>query len=102
MPSRIFLLLNTGRVLFLDSVKQRWHDKYGKHPTEKDVEEIFEKFIPLQLDVLPYNSDCISGLLFLFFRTFFFQAFLLLNKEMIFFKKIFIKHFFNVTYYLQT
>jgi len=51
------------KITELTTVKNRWKDTHGKFPTEKDVEEMFQDFIPLQNAVLPKYSDLIPGTL---------------------------------------
>lgn len=45
----------------LEPVAQRWHEVYGKKPTEEDIESMFRDFVPLQLDVLASYADLIPG-----------------------------------------
>jgi phosphonoacetaldehyde hydrolase len=47
----------------IDGVAQRWEEKHGRPPNEKDVEAMFEEFIPLQLDCLADYADLIPGAL---------------------------------------
>ena len=47
----------------LDSVRQRWHEKHGRAPTEADVDRMFSDFVPLQLACLSEYSEMIPGAL---------------------------------------
>jgi phosphonoacetaldehyde hydrolase len=45
----------------MPAVAQRWRDTHGSPPTEKDVEELFEQFIPLQIACLADFADPVPG-----------------------------------------
>jgi hypothetical protein len=45
----------------IDSVRKRWHEKFGRSPTEEDVERMFENFVPMQLACLEEYSGMITG-----------------------------------------
>ena len=47
----------------IDAVRRRWEQVHGRLPTEKDVEAMYEDFIPLQLDCLSEYSQLIPGTL---------------------------------------
>ena len=47
----------------LDSVRSRWAQAHGRPPCERDVDEMFEDFVPLQLDCLSTYSKLIPGAL---------------------------------------
>mgnify|MGYP005844690053 CR=1 FL=1 len=47
----------------MEAVVQRWVDVHGRLPNEADVEQLYENFIPLQLEVLPQYADLIPGTL---------------------------------------
>jgi len=49
------------KITQLDSVRDRWKKAKLSQPTEKDVEEMFEKFVPAQLAVLKHYSTLIPG-----------------------------------------
>lgn len=51
------------RITELDSVRKRWQDKHGRLPTEKDVDQMFEDFVPLQVKCLSDYSEMIPGAL---------------------------------------
>jgi len=42
-------------------VRERWKAKHGAYPTEKDVDRMFAKFVPTQLEVLPKYATMITG-----------------------------------------
>ncbi len=44
-------------------VAEKWQEKYGKQITEKDIEEMFADFQPLQLECLADYADMIPGAL---------------------------------------
>jgi phosphonoacetaldehyde hydrolase len=44
-------------------VAQAWENKYGNNCTEMDIEEMFQSFIPLQMDVLEKHSEIVPGLI---------------------------------------
>lgn len=50
-------------ILQMDEVRQRWHAKYGRYPTEQDVETLFGNFVPIQLDCMSTYSTLIPGTL---------------------------------------
>lgn len=45
----------------MPAVARRWEESLGQPPTEEDVDEMFEAFIPLQIEVLGDYSDLIPG-----------------------------------------
>lgn len=47
----------------LDAVRERWQDAHSRLPNEDDIEEMFQEFIPLQLDCLADYADLIPGTL---------------------------------------
>ncbi|MGE3741503.1 MAG: phosphonoacetaldehyde hydrolase [Geminicoccaceae bacterium] len=51
------------KITQLDSVRKRWQDKHGRLPTEKDVDKMFEDFVPLQVKCLSDYSEMIPGAL---------------------------------------
>ncbi len=51
------------QILQIPSVQQRWQDKFGEAPLERDVERMFEHFIPSQMACLPNYADLIPGTL---------------------------------------
>src|SRR5882724_1591813 len=51
------------RITELASVRERWIKAHGKPPSDSDVEEMFQAFIPLQLACLGQYSALIPGAL---------------------------------------
>ena len=51
------------RITEIDSVRERWLDTYGRAPSDTDVDEMFEEFVPLQLACLSDYSGLIPGTL---------------------------------------
>ena len=45
----------------MDSVRRRWKEKFGRSPTEDDVERMYENSIPMQLACLEEYSEMITG-----------------------------------------
>jgi phosphonoacetaldehyde hydrolase len=50
-------------LLGLPAVSSRWQTIHGRTWTEGDVEQLFERFVPLQLAVLDKHSQLVPGLL---------------------------------------
>jgi phosphonoacetaldehyde hydrolase len=50
-------------ILQMPRVSQAWTAKHARDWTEIDVESLFQKFIPLQMEVLPRHSELIPGVL---------------------------------------
>jgi len=46
-----------------ETVAKKWEKVHGQRPTEKDVEEMFVEFVPLQLQCLADYADLIPGTL---------------------------------------
>ena len=55
----IFKKDHIRRILGTPHVEAAWLSHYGKPPTEADVEGLFVKFLPLQMDVLEDHSHLI-------------------------------------------
>lgn len=55
----IFKKDHIRRILDMPHVEAAWLAHYGKPPTEANVEDLFVKFIPLQMDVLDEHSHLI-------------------------------------------
>lgn len=51
------------RITELPSVRTRWQETHGRAPDERDVEEMFAEFVPLQLECLSKYSALIPGTL---------------------------------------
>lgn len=49
------------KLLFLPEVSARWLKTNGREPGEADVETLFTKFIPLQIECIVSHSDVIDG-----------------------------------------
>jgi len=49
------------KILETESVRQRWRDKFGRDPNDEDVERMFARAVPMQLEILPNYSQMISG-----------------------------------------
>ena len=45
----------------LDPIAEQWSAKFGKRPTEDDVEALFAEFVPLQVDAISRHADIIPG-----------------------------------------
>jgi phosphonoacetaldehyde hydrolase len=48
-------------ILSIPRIRQAWQEAQGKFPTEADVEEIYQQFIPLQFSYLAGYSTLIPG-----------------------------------------
>ena len=55
--------VHIGQIAQMDDVRKRWQEVHGAAPTEKDVDAMFEQFIPAQLEVLADYADLIPGCL---------------------------------------
>jgi len=53
--------LHIKEILKMPEVNQRWCQIKGSIPTNKDAEELFKDFVPMQLDCLPKYSTLIDG-----------------------------------------
>lgn len=51
------------KITQIEAVRRRWEAVHGKPPTEADVDAMFTKFVPLQLDCLARYADLIPGTL---------------------------------------
>jgi len=51
------------KITELASVRNRWKDAHGRFPSEKDVDEMFKDFVPLQNAVLANYAELIPGTL---------------------------------------
>lgn len=47
----------------IESVRTRWKEVHGRYPNDHDVDEMFEDFVPLQLECLSTCSAWIPGTL---------------------------------------
>src|SRR5262249_30278110 len=57
----IFKKDHIRRILQMPRVAEAWRAERGAVPTESDVEELFIKFIPLQMEVLEHYSGVLPG-----------------------------------------
>jgi phosphonoacetaldehyde hydrolase len=48
-------------ILRVGRVRSMWIDRFGRPPSEPDVEELFDEFIPRQMECLPEYSRLITG-----------------------------------------
>jgi phosphonoacetaldehyde hydrolase len=55
----IFKKDHIRHILDMPPMEAAWLNQHGKPPTEADVEDLFEKFIPLQMEVLEAHSHLI-------------------------------------------
>ncbi len=55
--------LHIAKLLENPIIKQRWTDIKGRKPTYKDVDVLFEDFVPMQLECLPQYTDLLFGVL---------------------------------------
>lgn len=62
-PMGAHKMVHIRKITQLDSVRRRWHEAHGRMPEEKDVEAMFEDFVPLQLECLSTYSTMIPGAL---------------------------------------
>ena len=51
------------KITELEPVRRRWKEAHGRLPNDEDVEEMFQTFVPLQLDCLSTYSKLIPGTL---------------------------------------
>ncbi len=47
----------------LDDVARRWQERYNRFPNERDIDDLYEAFIPAQKQALLDHADLIPGLL---------------------------------------
>jgi phosphonoacetaldehyde hydrolase len=50
-----------AKILAMPDVAGRWEEKHGAAPGDDDVEQLYQKFLPLQLSVLSQHTDLIPG-----------------------------------------
>jgi phosphonoacetaldehyde hydrolase len=48
-------------ILNMPPVFQAWTEKYGKAPTDTDVDALYNRFLPLQVEVVARHSEVIPG-----------------------------------------
>lgn len=49
------------KILESPHVLEAWHERTGQSPSESDVEYFFDRFLPLQFDILAEHSKLIDG-----------------------------------------
>ncbi len=42
-------------------IRSRWHEVHGKDPDQRDVDRMFEEFVPAQLEILAQYADLLPG-----------------------------------------
>jgi phosphonoacetaldehyde hydrolase len=42
-------------------IRSRWHEVHGKDPDQRDVDRMFEDFVPAQLEILAKYADLLPG-----------------------------------------
>jgi phosphonoacetaldehyde hydrolase len=62
-PMGAHKLVHLRKISQIPSVARRWQGVHGRACTEDDVQEMFEEFVPLQLDCLAQYADLIPGTL---------------------------------------
>jgi phosphonoacetaldehyde hydrolase len=50
-------------LLRLPAVAHRWREQHGREATEADVDELYQWFVPLQLEVIDKHAGLVPGLL---------------------------------------
>ena len=53
--------LHIQKITQIPAVKKRWYKEHGRNPTEKDVVDMFQDFVPMQLECLDKYSTLIPG-----------------------------------------
>jgi phosphonoacetaldehyde hydrolase len=48
-------------IIQADAVRARWQEAHGKTPDDADVDALYERFLPLQVQTVEQNSDLIPG-----------------------------------------
>jgi len=61
LPMGAHKKVHIRKITQIGPVRERWKVKFGKYPTEADVERMFANFVPAQLAVLPQYTDMITG-----------------------------------------
>jgi phosphonoacetaldehyde hydrolase len=62
-PMGAHKLVHIRKISQIPSVGRRWQEVHGRPCTEEDVQEMFEDFVPLQLDCLADYADLVPGTL---------------------------------------
>ena len=50
-------------LLQLPELARRWRERHARHPSEHDVEDLYARFIPLQMEVIDEFTRLVPGLL---------------------------------------
>ncbi len=53
--------LHIAKILEIPEVRERWTETKGLEPTSQDVDDLFEDFVPMQIDCLPEYCDLLPG-----------------------------------------
>ncbi|KAK3082877.1 hypothetical protein FSP39_007786 [Pinctada imbricata] len=53
--------LHIKAITEIPEVRKRWKDVYGREPNQKDVDNMFKDFVPMQLSCLRKYTDLIPG-----------------------------------------
>lgn len=62
-PMGTYKKVHIRKITEMESVRERWQKAHGRLPDENDVEEMFNEFVPLQMNVLAEYADLIPGTL---------------------------------------
>lgn len=62
-PMGMYKKVHIRKITELERVRQQWQQVHGRAPNETDVEEMFQEFVPLQMNVLAEYADLIPGTL---------------------------------------
>lgn len=62
-PMGAHKLVHIKKITELEAVRRRWKETHGRLPNDDDVSEMFDTFVPLQLDCLSTYSKLIPGTL---------------------------------------
>ena len=61
LPMGAHKKIHIGLICEIPSVRNRWADKRGKDPTNEDINQMFEDFVPMQEGCLSEYSQLIPG-----------------------------------------
>ena len=53
--------LHIKAITEIPSVRERWYESHEKYPCQKDVDNMFKDFVPLQIECLPEYTKLITG-----------------------------------------
>ena len=54
--------LHIAKILEIPTVRERWIKVKGSEPTQKDVDEMFNDFVPMQIECLPEYTELLPGI----------------------------------------